>query len=105
MHIIEDLQDTSRNKKLVFSNLIRTDGYTADIVLMRSNNSKEANLPQQDVNVTDLAKALTPTDLATANICAIDPNRGQVFSASYGFGDRAHQIRQLSTKEYYTLTG
>lgn len=72
---------------------------------MRGNNAKEANLPQQDVNVTDLAKALTPTDLATANICAIDPNRGQVFSASYGFGDRAHQIRQLSTKEYYTITG
>lgn len=102
---MESFHDPNKKKKVAFSNLIRSDGFTADVVLMKSNEVEKTTYYEQDVNVSDLAKVLTTNDLSDATICSIDPNRGQVFAASYGEGENQHQIRRCSTKEYYTLTG
>ncbi|GAA5817815.1 hypothetical protein MFLAVUS_011372 [Mucor flavus] len=91
--------------KVAFSNFIRSNGFTVDVALMKSNEVEKNIYYAQDVNVSDLAKVLTTNDLSDAKIRSIDPNSGQVFTASYGKGENQHQIRRFSTKEYYTLTG
>lgn len=102
---MESLHDPNKKKKVAFSNFIRSNGFTVDVALMKSNEVEKNIYYEQDVNVSDLAKVLTTNDLSDAKICSIDPNRGQVFAASYGEGENQHQIRRFSTKEYYTLTG
>ncbi|CEP16731.1 hypothetical protein [Parasitella parasitica] len=102
---MESLTDPNRKKKVAFSNLIRSDGFTVDVVLMKSNEVETNISYEQDINVSDLAKVLTNDDLNDTTICSVDPNRGQVFAAAYGEGENPHQIRRCSTKEYYTMTG
>lgn len=102
---MESLKDPNKQKKVAFSNLIRSDGFTADVILMKSNEVEKTSLYEQDVNVSDLAKVLTSNDLNDATICSVDPNRGQVFTAAYGEGESHHQIRRCSAKEYYIMTG
>ncbi|CEG74920.1 hypothetical protein RMATCC62417_10048 [Rhizopus microsporus] len=43
--------------------------------------------------------------MITSMLITQNPNRGQVFAASYGEGESFHQVRRCSTKEYYTYTG
>ncbi|GAA5813881.1 hypothetical protein MFLAVUS_007369 [Mucor flavus] len=98
----ESLHAPNKKKKVAFSNFIRSNGFTVAVALMRSNEVEKNIYYEQDVNVSDLVKILTTNDLSDAKICSIDPNRGQVFAASYGEGENQHQIRRFSTKEYYT---
>ncbi|GAA5812687.1 hypothetical protein MFLAVUS_006144 [Mucor flavus] len=72
----EGLHDPNKKKKVAFSNFIRSNGFTVDVALMKSNEVEKKNYYEQDVNVSDLAKVLTTNDLSDANICSIDPNRG-----------------------------
>jgi hypothetical protein len=38
-------------------------------------------------------------------LVAVDPGRTQAFTAAYGAGNKEHEIRRMSTKEYYANTG
>ncbi|CEG75980.1 hypothetical protein RMATCC62417_10941 [Rhizopus microsporus] len=38
-------------------------------------------------------------------LCGVYPGRGPVFTASCGKGNDRHDVRRVSTKEYYKLTG
>lgn len=103
---MEELQDSAKNKKVAFSNFIRTDGFTADVVLIKSSGNKiNDDYYEQDYDVTLLGEVTTKEEVDEMTLCGIDPNRGQVFAASYGYGEESHQVRSCSTREYYTYTG
>src|ERR1700730_7310480 len=38
-------------------------------------------------------------------LVAVDPGRTQVFTAAYGAGPTPHEIRRISSKECYSMTG
>lgn len=95
-------------KKLAFSNLIKTDGFSADVVLLKSlakNKDDYERISDQDVDISLFGDAMRNENLDDVSLCGLDPNRNQVFAAAYGHGEEPHQIRRFSTKEYYTHTG
>jgi hypothetical protein len=100
--------NSSKRRKLAFSNLIRTDGFTADVVINKSvktSTEDYAHYSDQDVDISLLGDVLKNENLDTFSLCGVDPNRNQVFAAAYGDGDGSHQLRRCSTLEYYTYTG
>ncbi|KAI7901584.1 uncharacterized protein BX663DRAFT_513363 [Cokeromyces recurvatus] len=81
--------------KVEFSNVIKTDGFSADVVLLQkiTNSTDEYRcISSEDVEIFQLGDAMKNENLADASLCGLDPNRHQVFAAAYG-------------EEYYTLTG
>ncbi|KAK9760615.1 hypothetical protein K7432_015190 [Basidiobolus ranarum] len=104
----QDLQDPNKKRKLAFSNLIRTDGFTADVVLQKSvkiHIDDYAYYSGQDLDISLLGNVMKNENMNNVSLSAIDPNRNQVFAASYVDGDISHQLRRCSTVEYYTYTG
>ncbi|KAI7898794.1 uncharacterized protein BX663DRAFT_564440 [Cokeromyces recurvatus] len=89
--------------------ILPVDCKEADVVLLQkiTNSTDEYRcISSEDVEVFQLGDAMKNENLADVSLCGLDPNRHQVFAAAaYGEGDESHQIRQCSTKEYYTLTG
>jgi hypothetical protein len=93
---------------MAFGNLIKTDGHTADVLVLKStrvNASDYADCCRQDVDISSLGDAMKDEDLSKVSLCGLDPGRGQVFTASYGSGEESHEIRRCSTREYYAYTG
>jgi hypothetical protein len=109
MHILTlNSSDQSKRRKLAFSNLIRTDGFTADVVINKSvktSTEDYAHYSDQDVDISLLGDVLKNENLDTFSLCGVDPNRNQVFAAAYGDGVGSHQLRRCSILEYYTYTG
>ncbi|KAI7894617.1 uncharacterized protein EV154DRAFT_560270 [Mucor mucedo] len=86
---MEELQVTAKNKKVTLSNLIRTDGFTADVVLIKSSNNEfndsvSLDYYEQDYDITQLGEVNTKEEVDEMNLCGIDLNRGKIFAASYG---------------------
>jgi hypothetical protein len=104
---IEALRDPNK-KKVAFSNFLRTDGFAADVVLTKRANKNDdefIHYAEQDVGISLLGGVVTSLELSDVSRWGIDPNRGQIFVASYGEGEDSHQIRRCSTREYCTYTG
>ncbi|KAI8092169.1 uncharacterized protein B0P05DRAFT_568363 [Gilbertella persicaria] len=92
------LQDPDKKKKFVFSNLIRTNRYAADVIIRKSSQTNPedfAHYFDQEVPITLLRDVLNSEDLDNISLCAIDPNRNQVFVASYGGGSRRHMKKEI----------
>ncbi|KAL0080026.1 CCHC-type zinc finger transcription factor [Phycomyces blakesleeanus] len=104
----QDLKYPNKKTKSAVSNVIRTGGYVADVIINKSsqtNTEDFTHYSDQNVLVTLLGDVLTSEGLDNTSICAIDPNCNQVSTASYGDCETNHQLRRCSTKEYYTYTG
>ncbi|CAO3692679.1 unnamed protein product [Rhizopus microsporus] len=103
---IETLRDPVKRKKV--ANFIRTDGFTVDVVLVKStetNDNEHVDYSEQDFDISLLGDVITSKELSDISLCVLNSNRGQVIAASYGEGESYHQVRRCSTREYYTYTG
>jgi len=82
--------------KFVFNNLIRSDGFGADVVLCKKipvDCAEEEDFPV-------LSSTAINYDPDQHSLISVDPGRNQVFTAAYGHGDEDHEVRRVSTKEY-----
>lgn len=86
---------------VMFSNRIRTDGYSVDFEFARRRK------PDSQIIGTDLDLQSFDAEEIERNFipCAIDPGICQAFTAAYGDGEVPHEVRQASTSEYYMYTG
>ena len=79
----------------MFTNMIRTDGYGVDFILAGPKN-QAATLPDPDLSDFDVDELANTFHLW---------GQTEIFTASDGHTDDAHQIRRYSTDEYYTFAG
>ncbi|RCI06871.1 hypothetical protein CU098_013908 [Rhizopus stolonifer] len=76
----------------------RTNRYAADVIIRKSSQTNPedfAHYFDQEVPTTLLRDVLNSEDLDNISLCAIDPNRNQVFVASYGGGSRRHMKKEI----------
>lgn len=104
---IESLRVPNKQRKVAFSNVIRTDGFAADVILTKKINTVHDEYFDylDDIDISLLGEVISSDEVKDMSLCGVDPNRGQVFAASFGEGENSHQLRRCSTKEYYTYTG
>lgn len=106
---MENLKDPDRRNKVAFSTFIRSDGFTADVVLYKKVNQNVEGYNfccDKEVDVADVGQAVTNLNTPSQlSVCGVDPGRTHVFTAAYGSRDQPHQVRRCSTKEYYHMTG
>ena len=90
-----------KKQKIAFANKITTDGYAINFLFARKKaTDKEVQsiqLELQDFTASEIHEHFQPV--------AVDPGRNQIFTACYGSGQTEHQIRRMSTTEYYSMTG
>jgi hypothetical protein len=90
-----------KNQKIAFANKIVTDGYAINFLFARKKASDEkvqnTQLDLEDFTASEIHEHFQPV--------AVDPGRNQIFTACYGSGQTEHQVRRMSTTEYYTTTG
>jgi hypothetical protein len=102
------MENESAVNKPVFSNFIRTDGHTADVVLYKKirKSLDEYNFCcSKEIIIEDVGKEVVPEEFEDYSLCAIDPGRTHIYTASYGHQEDMREIRRFSSKEYYALTG
>jgi hypothetical protein len=77
MHVLTlNSSGQSKRRKLAFSNLIRTDGFTADVVINKSvktSTEDYAHYSHQDVDISLLGDILKNENLDTFSLCGVDP--------------------------------
>ncbi|KAH8554188.1 hypothetical protein BGW37DRAFT_421947, partial [Umbelopsis sp. PMI_123] len=90
-----------KNGKIAFNNHIMTDGYAINFLFARkkpaAENIRNVELSLEDFNSTEIEQSFQPV--------LVDPGRNQVVTAAYGTGNVRHEMRRVSTKEYYTMVG
>ncbi|CEI87983.1 hypothetical protein RMCBS344292_02388 [Rhizopus microsporus] len=104
----EDLKKPAAKNKTAFANLIRSDGFAADVVLYKSISNNEDITEQSSDSTFDiqlLSDVLRPGDVDNFSLCGLDPGRQHAFTTSYNEGENSHQIKRVSTAEYYNYTG
>ncbi|CEG76709.1 hypothetical protein RMATCC62417_11569 [Rhizopus microsporus] len=104
----EDLKKPAAKNKTAFANLIRSDGFVANVVLYKSVSNNEDVTEQSSDSTFDiqlLSDVLKPDDVDNFSLCSLDPGRQHAFTASYNEGENLHQIRRVSTAEYYNYIG
>ncbi|CEG73480.1 hypothetical protein RMATCC62417_08854 [Rhizopus microsporus] len=104
----ENLKKPAAKNKTAFANLIRSDGFAADVVLYKSISNNEDVTEQSSDSTFDiqlLSNVLRPGDVDNFSLCGLDPGRQHAFTTSYNEGENSHQIRRVSTAEYYNYTG
>ncbi|PHZ17735.1 uncharacterized protein RHIMIDRAFT_243761 [Rhizopus microsporus ATCC 52813] len=104
----EDLKKPAAKNKTAFANLIRSDGFAADVVLYKGvSNNEDVTEQSSDstFGIQLLSDVLKPGDVDNFSLCGLDPDRQHAFTASYNEGENSHQIRRVSTAEYYNYTG
>lgn len=85
--------------KSIFKNDIATDGNGVDIFFARAAPS-ETSLPSLDI------KDFSTEDLQNKfHLSAADPGVTEVFATVDGHQDDSHEIRKMSTREYYHSAG
>ncbi|KAI7866517.1 hypothetical protein BDF14DRAFT_1728070, partial [Spinellus fusiger] len=97
----------TRTKKLAFSNLLRSDGFTADVVLYKKVNQGADDYSysyDQVIDVEHIGKTVEQQELDQFSLCGVDPDRKHIFTAAFEETEQTY-IRRCSTKEYYTMTG
>ncbi|CEG76552.1 hypothetical protein RMATCC62417_11437 [Rhizopus microsporus] len=104
----EDLKKPAAKNKTAFANLIRSDGFAANVALYKGASNNEDVTEQSSDSTFDiqlLSDVLKPGDVDNFSLCGLDPGRQHAFTASYNEGENPHQIRRVSTAEYYNYTG
>lgn len=97
-----ELVPNGENQTL-FGNLIRSDGFSVDLVFYKRNETKNAgnsfnfDLKLEHFNHEEVQSSYCPI--------FIDPGRKSVFTAVSGLSTNTHTIMRCTTKEYYHYTG
>ncbi|KAI7897589.1 uncharacterized protein BX663DRAFT_533736 [Cokeromyces recurvatus] len=87
------------NNKILFGNIFKSDGFSADLVFYRrerKKNDSDVKITLEDFNFEGVINQYQPVFL--------DPGRKSLFTAVVGV-EPDKQIRKSVTKEYYHLTG
>jgi hypothetical protein len=87
----------STTHPFIFNNTIQTDGHTADIMLYKA--KKVGQFDPTTIKQVAKVSIEDPVD-----IVGIDPGRRFVYTVSFGHGEKEHEVRRFSTKEYYHIT-
>ncbi|CEP07343.1 hypothetical protein [Parasitella parasitica] len=87
------------NNKILFGNMIKSDGFSVDLLFYRRKRKKN----ESDV-VLNLGDFSHEEVVADYQPLSLDPGRKSLFTAVVGL-ESTKQIRKSSTKEYYHLTG
>jgi hypothetical protein len=78
-----------------------TDGYAINFLFARrkasDNEVQKMQLELQDFTASEIHEYFQPV--------AVDPGRNQIFTACYGSGQNNHQVRRMSSLEYYSMIG
>lgn len=86
---------------LLFANRLLTDGFAISFVFAGKKKSAE-DIGDIQLSFEDF------TDQEIHNnfqLVGVDPGRLQVFTGAYGTGEEEHEIRRVSSREYYAMTG
>ncbi|CEG83858.1 hypothetical protein RMATCC62417_17726 [Rhizopus microsporus] len=97
---INELDTNTDHRKEVFSNLLRTDEYSADVVIYKKNRTSEGS-HDMAYDMNDLHVAITENryDLETLRLTGLDPGRNSVFTAAYGGDNGAYQVRDVQERD------
>ena len=77
-----------------------TDGFSVNLFARKRRSEESVH------NVQLSFEDFTDTEVQNHfELVAVDPGRNHVFTAAYGSSNEPHQIRRISTTEYYSLTG
>ncbi|GAA5807717.1 hypothetical protein MFLAVUS_001091 [Mucor flavus] len=79
--------------------MVRTNGYGIDFILAGPQNQTTA-LP--DLEISDFSLEEIGTRF---HLWDVDSGQKNIFTASDGHGEEAHQLRKYSAAEYYTCAG
>jgi hypothetical protein len=90
-----------KNNKNAFANRVLTDGVAVNFAFGRKAASEDS-LSSVQLSFEDFTDREVNTYF---QLVAVDPGRTQVFTAAYGAGPAPHEIRRVSSKEYYSMTG
>ena len=88
------------DEQMFFRNTINTDGFSVDFSFSRKRREKgilEQDLQLEDFCLEEIENFYRP--------CAVDPGVNTLLTAAYGHGREAHEIRQFSSKEFYSVSG
>jgi hypothetical protein len=91
-----------KNHRTAFANHMSTDGFAINFMFARKKSSPTQNLHDVQLEFEDFTEQEVQDYF---QLVAVDPGRTQIFTASYGSGEEPHEVRRMSTKEYYTMTG
>ncbi|KAI8085967.1 uncharacterized protein B0P05DRAFT_570147 [Gilbertella persicaria] len=97
IHSLLELQQFPRQKGKMFLNSLYTDGYNCRVNFARN----IPQVPNEDKIVLELSDFNQGEIDEHFNPCFLDPNRNSPYVAYYG----ENQVRKLSSKEYYSMSG
>ncbi|KAL1930308.1 hypothetical protein VTP01DRAFT_1462 [Rhizomucor pusillus] len=91
-HPFEEIFDVTKYRFLMdndamFTNQISTDGYAVHFQLARAAKKASIDLKLEDFSMSEIEEYFS--------VCSIDPGRKHVFTASDGYGEDEHEIRQI----------
>lgn len=89
----------AKENSVAFMNKIRTDGFTVEFLFARKKRVLDA-LPELDF--VDFSEQELKEDF---HLWGADPGRRDVFVMVDGHESHPHQVRRISTAEYYTVAG
>lgn len=90
-------------KGRVFSNLITTDDYCANVVIYKRLDS--TNKSSNDYTVEDLRLALKDESIEDFSLTSIGPGRSVISTAASSNGKDEYSIKRVTRKEYNTYSG
>jgi hypothetical protein len=91
----------ANGKEEVFSNLLRTDGFSADVIIYKPA-IKPFDSSDLHYMIEDLHGALLHNEdnIENFSLTAIDPGRTSIFTAASGDERGGYEIRRCTRKEY-----
>lgn len=99
-HSFSNHLEPNGDNRILFGNLIRSDGFTVDCLFYKrarsSNPINSCQLELADFEYQEVQNTYKPT--------FIDPGRKSVFTAAGGLNNE-HTLMRCTTKEYYHYTG
>lgn len=98
-HSLDDLKSRHETGRLMFYAYILTDGVSINFVFAR-----RPSPSRLDLYGPDFANAENTTD-GRFNIVGLDPGRRDIVTTAGGVGTGVYHNRQVSTKEYRTISG
>lgn len=101
-------EPATKKNKTAFTNLIRTDGFTADVALYAGvGNSQDVTEQSSDstFDIQLLSDAVKPGDVDNLLLFILNPGGQYTFTASFNEEEGFHEVRKVSTVDYYNYTG
>ncbi|KAG0165228.1 hypothetical protein DFQ29_001721, partial [Apophysomyces sp. BC1021] len=96
---INSWEEFTKNPNCKFACKILTDGFAINLLFVRKAKDKlsSTELDLDDSSFNEVQTHFEPWSL--------DPGLSQVFAGVNGSGQTPHQVRRISSKEYYAMTG